>query len=142
MRLADDAPMPYTAPNGFPSRCRVRVYEPEDPAQDAPVVILSELPDNPGMTITNAAQVVAAEAIERFDLLQRWGGRAPVFIEHLENGVRGTREDPHTFDLVTFRDYDVRETMPGGVPHRTIGASRWRPLDRATVERLVGQRIE
>lgn len=67
MHLASDYIHPYRSAGGRPARCRVRIYLPED-ALDAPVVICSELPSNPGGSITNSAEVIAAAVIRANEL--------------------------------------------------------------------------
>jgi hypothetical protein len=62
MHLASDYIHPYKDAGGNPARCRVRIYLPND-ARDAPVVVSSELPDNPGGSITNSAEAIAAGVI-------------------------------------------------------------------------------
>jgi hypothetical protein len=129
MHLAAD----YIHPTPRGGRCRIRIYIPEE-ARDAPVVICTELPHNPGMSITNAAEQIAAEVIN--------GHQLPtplVWIEHYEDGARGTSEDPHTFDLVIFSDYEISERPHYlGEGRLTIGRPCWKPLDRKSVETLVG----
>ena len=53
MHVARDYIHPYKDAGGRPSHCRVRIYLPDD-VRDAPVVICSELPNNPGGSITNS----------------------------------------------------------------------------------------
>ena len=70
----------YTHPYGkglrvLRSQCRIRIYSPDDP-KDAPVVICSELANNLGTSVTEAAQTIAGEVIEHHDLSR------PVWIEH------------------------------------------------------------
>ena len=62
MHLASDYIHPYKDTGGRSAHCRVRIYLPED-VLDSPVVICSELPNNPGGSITNSAEVIAAEVI-------------------------------------------------------------------------------
>jgi NAD(P)-dependent dehydrogenase (short-subunit alcohol dehydrogenase family) len=63
-----------------------------------------------------------------------------VWIEHFEDGARGTPEDPHTFDMVTFASYEVEELGAYmGEERKRIGEPSWKPLDRATVEALIGE---
>jgi hypothetical protein len=59
MYLASDYIYPYKDIGGRPSHCRVRIYLADD-ILDAPVVICSELPNNPGGSITNSAESIAA----------------------------------------------------------------------------------
>ena len=67
MHLASDYIHPYKDAGGRRARCRVRIYLPDD-ARDAPVVICSELPNNPGGSITNSAEVIAAGVIQANEL--------------------------------------------------------------------------
>jgi hypothetical protein len=63
VHLASDYIYPYKDAGGGPAHCRVRIYLPED-VLDAPVVVCSELPNNPGGSITNSAEVIAAGVIQ------------------------------------------------------------------------------
>jgi hypothetical protein len=93
MHLASDYIHPYKGAGGRPARCRVRIYLPED-VRDAPVVICSELPNNPGGSITNSAEVIAAGVIRSHEL-----PTPLVWIEHwLEESTSGAE----TFELVVF----------------------------------------
>ena len=66
------------------------------------MVICSELPNNPGGSITNSAEVIAAEMIRSHKL-----PRSLVWIEHWpEESTDGGEE---TFDLVVFSSYEVTE---------------------------------
>ncbi len=133
MHLASD----YIHPTPHGGHCRVRIFEPDDPELDSRMVILTELGDNLGMSVTNAAERIAADVIH--------ANRLPVpvvFIEHYEDGARGTTADPATFDLVTFSSYEVEDLGAYmGEERRRIGAPSWSALDRATVEALVGRRL-
>jgi len=57
LRLAADYLHPFESVSGIRSRCRIRVYLPEQEHEehDAPVVVCSELPENPGIPVTGAA---------------------------------------------------------------------------------------
>lgn len=79
MDLAAD----YIHPTPHAGRCRVRVYLPHEEG-DAPVVICSELPDNRGVSVTNAAERIAAEVIGRHGLA------VPVWIEQRTASRRGS----------------------------------------------------
>jgi hypothetical protein len=59
MHLASDYIHPYKDAGGRPSHCGVRIFLSDD-VHDAPVVVCSELPNNPGGSITNSAEVIAA----------------------------------------------------------------------------------
>jgi hypothetical protein len=62
MHVASDYIHPYRSVGGRFAWCRLRIYLPEDVC-DAPVVICSELLNNPGGLITNSAEVIAVEVI-------------------------------------------------------------------------------
>ena len=62
MHLASDYIHPYKDAGGRLSHCRIRIYLPDD-VRDAPVVICSELPNNPGGSIINSAELIAAGVI-------------------------------------------------------------------------------
>jgi hypothetical protein len=131
VHLASDYIYPYKDAGGGPAHCRVRIYLPDD-MRDTPVVICSELPNNPGGSITNSAEVIAAGVI--------WANELPtplVWIEHWpEESTDGGEE---TFDLVNFSSYEVTERAPYlGQTRPWIGGATWKPLDCATVEALVG----
>jgi hypothetical protein len=62
VHLASDHIHPYEDAAGRPAYCRVRIYLPDEKG-DAPVVICSEVPNNPGGTVTNYAEEIAAGVI-------------------------------------------------------------------------------
>jgi len=134
MHLASDYIHPYKDARGCTAHCRVRVYLPDD-MHDAPVVICSELSNNPGGSITNSAEAIAAGVIRANEL-----PTPLVWIEHwpTESTDRGAK----TFDLVVFSSYKVEERAPYlGETRAWIGDATWKPLDRATVETLVGDKV-
>ena len=128
MRLSADYIHPFESACGTPSRCRIRVYQPEE-EYDAPVVICSELADNPGIPVTGATENIAAEVIAAHRLLD------PVWIEYHpeETTVAGVE----SFELVVFSGYKVRETACPTGSRLEIGQPFWKPLDRSSVEVLV-----
>jgi hypothetical protein len=140
MYLAGD----YIHPTPQGGSCRVRIYRPDLPVEgsvrfprDEAVVICTELEDNPDMSITNSAERIAGEVISF-----HWLPTPLVWIEHYEDGARGTPEDPHTFDLVSFESYEVEHLGAYlGEERKRIGEPSWKPLDRATVEALVGSAV-
>jgi len=131
-------------------RCRVRIYQGD--VDELPVVICTELPDNEGMSITNAAEQIANEVLANHP--EVFATIAPsatpsirderpfIWIEHYEDGARGTPEDPATFDLVEFSHYEPKDVLRAGEWGKEIGEPSWRPLDRASVETLVGARVD
>ena len=73
MHLASDYIHPYKDAGGRPAHCRVRIYLPND-MHDAPIVICSELPNNPGGSITDSAETIAAGVIRANELPPLWYG--------------------------------------------------------------------
>jgi hypothetical protein len=131
VHLTSDYIHPYKDAGGHPAHCRVRIYLPEE-VRDAPVVICSELPNNPGGSITDSAEVIVAGVIRSNEL-----PTPLVWIEHWPK--ESTDREEETFDLVTFSSYEVTERAPYlGERREWIGEPAWKPLDRASVEILVG----
>jgi hypothetical protein len=104
MHLASDYIHSYKDAGGRPARCRVRIYLPDD-VRDALVVICSELPNNPGGSITNSAEVIAAGVIQANEL-----STPLVWIEHWPKESTDAGEE--TFELVVFSSYEVEERAP------------------------------
>jgi hypothetical protein len=134
MHLASDYIHPYKDAGGRPARCRVRIYLPDD-MRDAPVVICSEVPNNPGGSVTNSAEVIIAGVIQNNKL-----PTPLVWIEHRpEESTNGGVE---TFELVVFSSHEVIERAPYlGETRAWIGEATWKTLDRASVAILVGGEV-
>ena len=133
MHLASDYIHPYKDLGGRPARCRVRIYHPDD-MRDAPVVICSEVPNNPGGSITNSAETIAAGVIRANEL--------PTPLVWIEHWPVGTTEGQETFELVVFSSYEVVERAPYlGETRAWIGDATWKTLDRTAVELLVGEKV-
>jgi hypothetical protein len=134
MHLASDYIHPYKDAGGRPARCRVRIYLPDD-MRDAPVVICSEVPNNPGGSVTNSAEVIIVGVIQNNKL-----PTPLVWIEHRpEESTNGGVE---TFELVVFSSHEVIERAPYlGETRAWIGEATWKTLDRASVAILVGGEV-
>jgi hypothetical protein len=129
VHLAGDYIHPYNDAGGHPAHCRVRIYLPDD-MRDAPVVICSELPNNPGGSITNSADVIAAGVIRANEL--------PTHLVWIEHWPKESADGQETFDLVVFLSYEVAERGAYvGETRAWTGDATWKPLDRASVEVLV-----
>lgn len=130
MRMISDTILAYAVPGETKGKCRVRIYEPDSPELDATVVIASELSDNPGPSVREAASTIAARVAASFRLYER-----PVFVGYVP---------PEEFELVWFGRYHAREIRRMG-PHLLwdleVGEPERKPLDRQTVEVLVGQQV-
>jgi hypothetical protein len=133
MHLARDYIHRYKDAGGRPSHCRVRIYLPDD-VLDAPVIVCSELPNNPGGSITNSAEVIAAGVIRANEL--------PIPIVWIEHWPEETTEGQESFELVVSSSYEVVERAPYlGETRSWIGEPTWKRLDHATVEVLVGGKV-
>ena len=133
MHLASDYIHPYKDTGGRSAHCRVRIYLPDD-TRDAPVVICSEVPNNPGGSITNSAEVIAAGVIRANEL--------PTPLIWIEHWPEEATEGKETFELVVFSSYEVTQRAPYlGETRAWIGDATWRPLDRATVKVLVDGKV-
>jgi hypothetical protein len=131
--LASDYIHPYKDAGGRRARAHVRLYLPGDDL-DAPVVVCSELPNNPGGSITNSAETIAAGVILANELITPL-----VWIEHWPEEIT---EGQETFELVVFSSYEVVERAPYlGETRAWIGDATWKRLGRATVEALVGGKV-
>jgi hypothetical protein len=133
MHLASDYIHPYKDVAGSPARCRVRIYLPDD-ERDAPVVVCSEVPNNPGGSITNSVEAIAARVIR--------ANRLSTPLVWIEHWPEESTEGQETFELVVFSSYEVTERAPYlGETRAWIGDATWKPLDRASVEVLVGGKV-
>jgi len=133
VHLTSDYIHPYKDAEGRSAHCRVRIYLPED-MRDAPVVICSELPNNPGGSITNAAEVIAAGVIQ--------ANKLPTPLVWIEHWPEESADAQETFELVVFSSFEVVERAPYlGETRAWIGDATWKRLDRASVEVLVGGKV-
>jgi len=124
----------YHTPGGV---CRIRIYE--KPA-DTPVIIATELPDNPNTSVTNMAEYLAAEIIAKH-FPQRFEEERPVtWIEHYPPiEVRGKRGKKDEYSVVEFSSYTPRREYTFGQPRVRIGEPSWRHIDEDDLTRLLGQ---
>ena len=96
--------------------------------------VCSELPNSPGGSITNSAETIAAGVILASELITPL-----VWIEHWPEE---TTEGKETFELIVFSSYEVTERAPYlGETRAWIGDATWKPLDRTTVDVLVGGQV-
>src|SRR5688500_3853776 len=133
MHLESDYIHPYEDAGGRQARYRVQIYLLDDDL-DAPVVVCSELPNNPGGSITNSAETIAAGVIRTNEL--------PTPLVWIEHWPEETTEGQETFELVVFSSYEVVERAPyRGETRAWIGDATWKTLDRTAVELLVGENV-
>ena len=114
-----------TAANAQAGKCRVEVW-PGKPI----IIVISELPDNQGMSVTNGIEHIASAVISKLQI----HNTPIVWIEHYPvSELRGEE----TFDLVTFA-HDNAYTG-GALIVRQAG---WRPLTKSAVRQLIGSKRE
>jgi hypothetical protein len=133
VHLASDYIHPYKDTGGRSAHCRVQIYLPDD-TRDDPVVSCSELPNNPGGSITNSAEVIAEGVIQANEL--------PTPLVWIEHWPEESADEQETFELVVFSSYEVAERAPYlGETRAWIGDATWKTLDRTAVELLVGENV-
>ncbi|HET8630123.1 MAG TPA: hypothetical protein VFL91_22095 [Thermomicrobiales bacterium] len=119
------------------ARCRIEVYEPAAPGRP-PAIVCSELDDNANTSVTNAAELIAAEVVARhFPALldvPAAGCQPVTWIEHY-SAQCGLREE---YDLVIFVPWRITVARVGGVRRRSLGTPSWRRLTAAEVDELLG----
>jgi len=130
MHLASD----YIHPTVGGTTCRVRIFLDEERLPAA--VLVSEVPTNPGRGVSEVIEVVAAEVAEYNAM-----ARTPIFVEH--HPPETTDGATETFELVVFAFDDARQIVRDEAEgwRRELGRPVWKPLDRETVEALVGQEV-
>ncbi len=113
----------------------MRIYEPTEKG-DHHVVVLSEVPENTGQSITNAVERLAGEVI----LANALPSSETVVVEHYPAESRPPNAE--TFDLVSFADTDPEPVPRAGAGALELGEPSWLRIDRETVETLVGQPLQ
>ncbi len=112
-----------SATSETPGQCRVRIY----PAQRRTVVVISELADDSGVSITPTIEELAIQICEAFQLdpeQVRW-------VEHHPAGVIDPQGRVFSSDI-----YDlVRLTWTG----RRLSNPEWSPSSREEIEQLIGE---
>ncbi len=100
------------------------------------MVFCTELANNPSASVINAIRRVAAEVIEAHRL-----PTPLVWIEH--HPPETTDGHTETFEMVQFDSYKIRERRAPYMGDQVveIGSPTWSPLDRASVEMLVGESL-
>lgn len=113
---------------------RIRIFSRGDLT---PLVIASELPENRNVSVTNFAEILAAEVIAQH-LPQRFEYDEPVvWLEHYPP-VPGGRRERFPFDRVTFASWMPRVRDVGGIRRISLGAPDWQPMTPEELARLLG----
>lgn len=138
--LLQDQLYSFTGYNTVPSRCRVRLFvPPNESGEDTYIVLFTDDKDAEGTSITNANESLAADVCRRFNLPPE----RTRFIEHYDfrhlpagHDELGRRED---FARVIFT---VPVTASGRfdyIHEKILGAADWKPIDKQSVEILIGE---
>jgi hypothetical protein len=106
-------------------KCRIRIYQNDG---QAPLVVCSQLLDNPNTSVTNMAEYLAAEVIQEHKL-----PTPLVWIEHYPEHKGKIGE----YSLVRFSSWEPTEECIGGVWRGKIGSPRWSPMDLEEVDTLL-----
>lgn len=116
--------------------CRVGVWTGEG---EDPVVIITELPDNPSTSVTNLAEHLFPEAIAEY--LPGWLDQARycTLIEHYPAVAATGRYSGGSYDQVTFASWNPRLVREHGKQRISFGEPHWRRLHRDEVVALIGE---
>ncbi len=101
---------------GFPSKCGLAIYKQEGRA----VVVFTELPDNPGTSVTNAIELLATQVCSEMLLHYR-----PADIRFVEHYPADRHRQKETYDLVQL-EWDGSQ----------FKSPRWSRLDVAATDSL------
>lgn len=108
---------------GQVTECEVSLLVAKDGGEDV-IAIVTEVDNNPGASITNAAENVATEIVKKFDL----DPKHLIYIEHYRHGRWGGCEYGHglrsSWDHVTFDWNNGRASHPQWKPLPFSGGSR------------------
>jgi hypothetical protein len=139
MTLTHDEIHAYAGYQNAPSHCHIRIFQ-----QDGrtPVISASELPDNPGTSITNLAEQLCAELIRAYFAVRFEHDEPVIWIEHYQRTPDELRRRWPEFSRVTFHSQAPRRVTVAGTDRLQLGTPAWAHLSRAAVEALVGQPID
>lgn len=122
MKLTHNLRYDFTNWHGAPAHCWLRVFEDKD---RIPIAIVTEMPDNEGVSVTNYAEELATEVQRKYGFSQlRW-------IEHYPPRGRKLHSNEE-FDLVEFKqDADGVYNEP-----------EWCPISKNDVEAMIGTSLD
>ena len=123
---------------------RVRIF---DRSEEPPVLVITDLPENPTTSVTNLAETLVPEIMR--DLIpHRFDYDVPaIVIEHLpplprdEQRQIGIREYRKTdeYSQVTFPSWKRTLVWIGGRQRLSLGDPDWRHMPHEEVEKLIGR---
>ena len=118
--------------------CWVRVFE---DAGQTPVIVMAEHPDNPSTSVTNMAELLAAELIRKH-FPQRFDYEPPaILLEHypIEYSPQGRMARKPTWDRLTFHSWAPRRVWLGGHERLAFGEPEWHSMPEHEVAALLGR---
>jgi len=131
-----DEHVTFEGANGFAGKTRVRIYNSE-----APLILVSELDDNEGPSVTNAADLLWP-ALVRTYLPERMEHEPPaVFVEHYPALSLYGRRGKDDYSQVTFPHATPKVVWEGRSKRLSYGEPRWRHIGEEEVIRLAGGRL-
>lgn len=121
---------PYRPPHHHTAKCRVRLWQ----HNERTIVLISELPDNPGMSVTKASEQIATSLVCDLALDPATVVWHPEGSRHYpqEGRVLARRSVPpfaESFDVITFA-WDRRNEA---------STPEWKRVSQAFFESLIGK---
>jgi hypothetical protein len=118
--------------------CWVRVFEEEG---QTPVIVMAEHPRNESTSVTNMAELLAAELIQQH-FPQRFDYDPPaILLEHYprELHTSGRTAMQPTWDRLSFRSWAPRRVWLGGRERLAFGEPHWTRVAEDDVAALIGR---
>jgi hypothetical protein len=118
--------------------CWVRVFE---EAGQTPIIVMSELPQNTSTSVTNMAELLAPELVQKH-FPHRFEELPPaIFLEHYveERTPEGRLGRKATWDRLTFHSWAPRRVWLSGQERLSFGDPHWEHLPEHEVEVLLGK---
>lgn len=117
------------------------IHDDEDTATRQVIVLATEVEDNPGASITNAAEKLAAQVCEHFAIRPS----RLVWVEHYDerdlprHQWASYRPEGESYDLVSFDFRSARQIHDGG--GISLGKPTWKHTTKADIEKLIGEKL-
>lgn len=138
--LLQDQIYSFTGLNNVASRCRLRLFlPPQESGHDLYIALLTDDQDHAGTSITHAVETLSINVCRQFNLPPE----RTVFIEHYDHRHRPAGytagDSQEDFARVSFA---VPQTASGRFDYlheKILGAAQWKPIDKQSVEILIGE---
>jgi hypothetical protein len=117
--------------------CWVRVFEEEG---RTPVIVMSEVPQNPSTSVTNMAEYLAPELIQRHFPHHFEEIPPAIFLEHYveERTPEGRLGRKATWGRLSFHSWAPRRVWLSGQERIVFGEPRWEHMADDDVAALIG----